>query len=196
MTALTLAPPVALGIGNRHVETLTEGECEAYLAPELEEERVLVFAPHPDDDVLGCGGQIIEHVAHGNRVWIVYCSDTRGVGVFGMPEYDRLQLSEILAMAEAVCPDPAKYFLGVKVGGTAIAALELPNHPDTLRHYCGNRFFHPVVPHRATCFVSWVVTNDDAMTHHEFFVAEEAAEARVAELRGLGYLVSGPTQRK
>ena len=102
----------------------------------------------------------------------------------------------ILAMAEAVCPDPAKYFLGVKVGGTAIAALELPNHPDTLRHYCGNRFFHPVVPHRATCFVSWVVTNDDAMTHHEFFVAEEAAEARVAELRGLGYLVSGPTQRK
>lgn len=64
-----------------------------------EAERVLVFAPHPDDDVLGCGGQIIEHVARGDKVHIVYCSDTRGVGVFGMPEYDKVQRPEIYAMA-------------------------------------------------------------------------------------------------
>lgn len=65
-------------------------------------ERVLVFAPHPDDDVLGCGGQIIEHVARGDEVHILYCSDTRGVGVFGIPEYDDLQLPEIYAMAGAL----------------------------------------------------------------------------------------------
>ncbi len=101
-TTLTLAPPVVSSIGNRHVDTLTEEEQAEFLASKPEGERVLVFAPHPDDDVLGCGGQIIKHVACGDDVHIVYCSDTRGVGVFGMPEYDRLQLSETLAMAEAL----------------------------------------------------------------------------------------------
>jgi LmbE family N-acetylglucosaminyl deacetylase len=34
--------------------------------------RVLVFAPHPDDDVIGCGGSIAKHVAKGNMVGVVY----------------------------------------------------------------------------------------------------------------------------
>lgn len=33
---------------------------------------VLVFAPHPDDDILGCGGSLIHHVKKGHRVIIVY----------------------------------------------------------------------------------------------------------------------------
>ncbi len=33
---------------------------------------VLVFAPHPDDDVLGCGGAIIQHAQSGARIIIVY----------------------------------------------------------------------------------------------------------------------------
>ncbi len=33
---------------------------------------VMVFAPHPDDDVLGCGGAIIKHVAYGAQVTVVY----------------------------------------------------------------------------------------------------------------------------
>jgi LmbE family N-acetylglucosaminyl deacetylase len=32
----------------------------------------LVFAPHPDDDVLGCGGSIIKHAGRGNTVGVVY----------------------------------------------------------------------------------------------------------------------------
>lgn len=33
---------------------------------------VLVFAPHPDDDVIGCGGSIAKHVDAGRAVAIVY----------------------------------------------------------------------------------------------------------------------------
>lgn len=34
--------------------------------------RVIVFSPHPDDDVIGCGGSIINHVEDGDSVTIVY----------------------------------------------------------------------------------------------------------------------------
>ena len=34
--------------------------------------RVLVVAPHPDDDVIGCGGSIIRHIRKGHSVTAVY----------------------------------------------------------------------------------------------------------------------------
>ncbi len=35
-------------------------------------ERILVFSPHPDDDVLGCGGTLIKQVGMGSQVTVVY----------------------------------------------------------------------------------------------------------------------------
>ncbi len=35
-------------------------------------ESILVFAPHPDDDVIGCGGSIAKQVMAGNQVSIIY----------------------------------------------------------------------------------------------------------------------------
>ncbi len=34
--------------------------------------NILVFSPHPDDDIIGCGGSIINHLQAGNYVAIVY----------------------------------------------------------------------------------------------------------------------------
>ena len=37
--------------------------------------RVLVLAPHPDDETLGCGGAIIRHRRRGDRVLVVFVTD-------------------------------------------------------------------------------------------------------------------------
>ena len=37
-------------------------------------ERILVIAPHPDDEVLGCGGVIARHSARGDRVQVIVVS--------------------------------------------------------------------------------------------------------------------------
>lgn len=34
-------------------------------------EKIIVIAPHADDEVLGCGGTISKHVAHGNEVNVI-----------------------------------------------------------------------------------------------------------------------------
>ncbi|MEU6808271.1 glycosyltransferase [Streptomyces sp. NPDC046831] len=43
--------------------------------PDPEAGSVLVFAPHPDDDVIACGGTIARRTAQGARVGIVFSTD-------------------------------------------------------------------------------------------------------------------------
>jgi LmbE family N-acetylglucosaminyl deacetylase len=38
-------------------------------------EKVLVFAPHPDDETFGCGGSIKLHTAHGDELKVVVLTD-------------------------------------------------------------------------------------------------------------------------
>lgn len=39
--------------------------------------NILAFAPHPDDEIIGCGGTLARHVADGDRVTV--CVATRGL---------------------------------------------------------------------------------------------------------------------
>ncbi len=65
--------------------------------------NVLVIAPHPDDEVLGCGGTIAKHVADGNDVYVVVV--TKGCEPIFPPE----QVKRVRAECAA-----ADKFLGVK----------------------------------------------------------------------------------
>lgn len=58
-------------------------------------ERILVIAPHPDDEVLGCGGAIAHHSARGDRVQVVIVS--RGAPDIFPPEEVEETRSELAA---------------------------------------------------------------------------------------------------
>lgn len=53
--------------------------------------RILVFAPHPDDDILGCGGSIARHVQKGGRVKIVYLTS----GESGSLDISKIDLGDL-----------------------------------------------------------------------------------------------------
>lgn len=54
-------------------------------------QKVLVFSPHPDDDVIGCGGSILKHVQKGNFVNAIYMTS----GEIGSLLYDPKKLATI-----------------------------------------------------------------------------------------------------
>lgn len=43
----------------------------------MQNKSVVVFAPHPDDETLGCGGTIAKKVREGFNVYIVFITDGR-----------------------------------------------------------------------------------------------------------------------
>lgn len=54
--------------------------------------KVLVFAPHPDDEILGCGGTMIKHIESGNEVYV--CIVTKGCLPLFKPESTEKTRSE------------------------------------------------------------------------------------------------------
>src|SRR5687768_17661592 len=56
-----------------------------------EGDTILVIAPHPDDDVIGCGGTIRLHILSGHVVYIVYLTD----GEKGIKDFEKVRTIEI-----------------------------------------------------------------------------------------------------
>jgi len=77
--------------------------------------NVLVLAPHPDDEVLGCGGAVCQHTAAGDRVVVAFLTSGE-LGLKQMPREKAWRIREREAQAAA------------KILG--LAALEFLRGPD------------------------------------------------------------------
>lgn len=77
--------------------------------------RVLVVAPHPDDEVIGPGGTVVRHVQAGSKVGVVFVSD----GAAGTSGDER---EEYVARRRSEAEDAAK-----RMGTTIVGFLD---HPD------------------------------------------------------------------
>lgn len=61
---------------------------------------VLVFAPHPDDEVFGCGGAIMQHVEQNHTVKVIIVTDgAHGASQAAIPDYIRQRQNESIAAA-------------------------------------------------------------------------------------------------
>ena len=56
--------------------------------------KILVFAPHPDDEILGCGGTLLENIRYGNDVYV--CIVTKGVAPLFSEEHTRKNQDDAL----------------------------------------------------------------------------------------------------
>lgn len=41
--------------------------------------KIVVFAPHPDDEIMGCGGSILKWIEEGHELHIIYITDNRAL---------------------------------------------------------------------------------------------------------------------
>lgn len=80
--------------------------------------RVLVLAPHMDDDALGCGGSLHRHVLAGEAVTIAYLTDGRKgdprLNARRLPDDERDRLEERLVAARCREAKRSAVVLGVR----------------------------------------------------------------------------------
>ena len=62
--------------------------------------KVLVLAPHPDDEVLGCGGALCQHTAAGDRVVVVFLTSGE-LGLKHLPREEAWRVREREARSAA-----------------------------------------------------------------------------------------------
>lgn len=87
--------------------------------------NVLVIAPHPDDDALGCGGAIRKHVNDGDTVMVAYLTSGEN-GVAGEnPELTALIREEEAGVCAQVLGIHRQIYLRFPDGGLS-EAIQLP----------------------------------------------------------------------
>jgi LmbE family N-acetylglucosaminyl deacetylase len=79
-------------------------------------QRVMVIAPHPDDEVAGCGGTIREHRRAGERVTVACVTDGRRSTAFGLGPDEMAARRQEEARAAAAVLDVDLEWLGLPEG--------------------------------------------------------------------------------
>jgi LmbE family N-acetylglucosaminyl deacetylase len=119
--------------------------------------KVMVFAPHPDDELVGCGGSIAKHVKLGNNVHVVYMTS----GDAGNMKYKKEELASIRE-AEAlrglnIIGVKNSHFLRSKDGYLEVSPAELIKVVELIRIYKPDIVY---LPHADEAHQDHKVTND------------------------------------
>ena len=121
--------------------------------------NVLVIAPHPDDEVLGCGGTIARHVSEGDNVYVAVV--TKGTSPMFAPE--------LIEQGREECKK-ANSYLGVK----EVLFMDFPaaRLEEVPRHEFNDAFIKLIqrikpnvvyIPHRGDMQIDHKMTVDAAM---------------------------------
>lgn len=175
--------------------------------------KIIIFAPHPDDEVFGAGGSILKWLEEGHDIHIIWTTDGRA-GYRKAKEKNELvdceetritegQLAEI-RLKEA---DATAEFLGVKEENRHFLKFydqELKNHIDKAVEKIKNivkdadRFIIPSAnnehpDHQATYDIAIKVAQELKLDHLEFYVfavynpmraeGEHLVKVKVGDLR-------------
>src|SRR5436305_6448641 len=80
--------------------TMPEAEAIPFEPQDLRGERLLVLAPHPDDEVIGCGGLVAQHLREGRSVHVVVATDGAQAGDAATREEESTRALAILGNAK------------------------------------------------------------------------------------------------
>jgi LmbE family N-acetylglucosaminyl deacetylase len=96
----------------------------------LRGERLLVLAPHPDDEVIGCGGVVAQHLAEGRSVRVVVATDGGQAGVPATREEESRRALALLCGAGNPAGDGSED--GPEDAGRIAGATQSPANIDFL----------------------------------------------------------------
>jgi len=107
-------------------------------------ETILVLAPHPDDESIGCGGLIAEHHASGHNVFVMVLTDGTGSHT-GSREYPASRLAALRmqeardAVAALGLPGDRIEFLGLRDGHAPRSGKALHEAVERVSDYARSR---------------------------------------------------------
>lgn len=99
--------------GWRRAHAVPAGEVRQLEPEGLAGKRVLVLSPHPDDEIIGCGGTLLRLVRAGARVTVLQATDgSASAALEGAPESVRrgIRLDEARAVAGAAGFEPTIFW--------------------------------------------------------------------------------------
>ncbi|MFK7934936.1 MAG: PIG-L family deacetylase [Saprospiraceae bacterium] len=124
-------------------------------------QRVLVLAPHPDDEALGCGGSLVQHRVAGDAVKIIFITDGAAADRQGQSKsnYIQMRMEEARAAAQILDVDDLEFWQ--YADGRLDKAKEfysqlnktIQSYQPTLIYSPPYLDFHP--DHRATVKALW-----------------------------------------
>lgn len=126
--------------------------CTTNKQPPVQHNKILVVAPHPDDDVIGCGGSIAKHKKNGSEVSIIYMTS----GDAGDLQTSKIREREATS-AESVLGVTNLHFLRNADGYLTYDQKNLIQLIDLIRQEQPDIVY---IPHRADGHKDHIVTHE------------------------------------